>query len=83
MRTAIWIAVIGTATAASWACGAEPEVLRTAGDRPIDVLHLKLELEVDLDAKRVDAVATLDFTALRPVRNLSLDAVELEVESVV
>jgi aminopeptidase N len=58
------------------------EPLRYAADRPIDIEHIRLELKVDVPAKTVDALATLSFSALRPLTGFSLDAVEFEVKSV-
>jgi aminopeptidase N len=59
-----------------------PEPLRSAGDRPIDIAHIRLDLKVDLPKKTVDAVATLDITALRPLTSFALDAVGFEVSAV-
>jgi aminopeptidase N len=59
-----------------------PEPLRTAGDRPFDVRHLRLDLRVDLPGKAVDGVATLDVVAQRRLSVLSLDAVEFTVRKV-
>ncbi len=56
--------------------------LRTAGDRPIDIQNIRLDLKVDLPKKSVDAVATIDFVPLRPLASVDLDAVEFEVKSV-
>ena len=58
------------------------EPLRTAGDRPIDIQHLKLQLAVDLPNKSVDATATLTFTTMRALSSFTLDAVEFEVKKV-
>ncbi|HEX4589738.1 MAG TPA: M1 family aminopeptidase [Gemmataceae bacterium] len=56
--------------------------LRTPADRPVDIKHIRLDLRVDLPKKTVDAVATLSLEALRPLKALSLDAVEFEVKKV-
>jgi aminopeptidase N len=58
------------------------EPLRTAGDRPIDVQHIRLDLRVDLPKKTVDGVATLRVKGLRAVKHISLDAVGFEVKKV-
>ncbi len=58
------------------------EPLRTAGDRPIDIRHLRLDLRVDLPAKTVEARAALHVRALRPLASVALDAAEFEVRSV-
>jgi aminopeptidase N len=59
-----------------------PEVLRTAGDRPIDIQHIRLDLKVDLPKKTIDARAELWVRSLRPVSGISLDAVDFEVQKV-
>jgi aminopeptidase N len=58
------------------------EPLRTAGDRPIDVRHLRLDLTVDLPKKTVDAHATLQVRSLRPLSSFQLDAADFEVQRV-
>ena len=59
-----------------------PEPFRAPADRPVDVKHIRLDLKVDLPNKTVDGVATLTLEALRPLKSLSLDAVEFEVKKV-
>jgi aminopeptidase N len=63
---------------------ATPELtpLRAAEDRPVDVRHLKLELDVDLKAKRIRGTATLDLVLLRPLTTVRLDAVNHQVTAV-
>jgi aminopeptidase N len=58
------------------------EPFRAAGERPIDVKHIKLELKVDLPRKTVDARASLSVRGLRPLSSISLDAVDFEVQHV-
>src|SRR5580698_6400524 len=58
------------------------EPLRTAGDHPVDVRNLRLDLKVDLPGKSVDARATLSFTALRKLESVTLDADRFEVKNV-
>src|SRR5208283_5750141 len=58
------------------------EPLRTAGDRPIDIQHIRLDLKVDLPKKTVDALATLRFRSLRSIASITLDAVDFEVKKV-
>jgi aminopeptidase N len=70
-----------TATAAP-AAAAPVEPLRTAGDRPIDIQHIRLDLKVDLPKKTVDARAALRIRSLRPVRSITLDAVDFEVREI-
>jgi aminopeptidase N len=55
------------------------EPLRTAGDRPIDIQHIRLDLKVDLPRKTVEADALLKIRALRPIASITLDAVDFEV----
>lgn len=59
----------------------DPGPLRTAGDRPVDIRHLRLDLEVDLPAQTVQGRATLTLRPFRPTTSLRLDAVEFEVHS--
>jgi aminopeptidase N len=58
------------------------EPLRTAGDRPIDIKHIKLELAVDLKKRTVEGKATLTFRTMRQLASFELDAVEFEVTAV-
>ncbi|NOT00235.1 MAG: hypothetical protein HOP29_06365 [Phycisphaerales bacterium] len=62
-------------------CWAETP-FQSAADRPLDCLHIKLELNVDLDRKHVEGTATIDVAALRDVNDIVLDAVELETSGV-
>ncbi|MFL5245287.1 MAG: M1 family aminopeptidase [Gemmataceae bacterium] len=61
---------------------AAPEPLRTAGDRPINIEHIRLDLKVDLAKKTVDAKAKLKVHGLRPLNSITLDAVDFEVSKV-
>lgn len=61
---------------------APTEPLRTAADRPVDVQHIRLDFNVDLVNRSVAARATLDLRTLRPIRSLTLDAVDFEVRKV-
>jgi len=58
------------------------ETLRTAASRPVDILHIRLELDVQLRQKSVSGSATIDFTAIHPTRMLSLNAVNHEVSRI-
>lgn len=59
---------------------AAEETLRVAADRQIDVLHIQLELDVDLEGQSVEGTATIDYRAVRPLgRSVTLDAVGLEI----
>jgi aminopeptidase N len=62
------------------ALSAEP--LRTAGERPIDIRNIRLDLKVDLPGKVIDARATLTFRSLRRLTAVGLDAVEFKVHKV-
>ena len=64
------------------ATAAPVEPLRTAGDRPIDVQHIRLDLRVDLPKKTVDAKAAIQFRSLRPISAITLDAGDFEVSKV-
>ena len=55
---------------------------RAAQDRPVDVLHLKLDVELSLEEKRLAGTATIDFAPLRLVKTLTLDAVDHDVSAV-
>jgi aminopeptidase N len=56
--------------------------LRTAGDRPIDISHIRLVLNVDLPKKTVDASAYIDFRTTRAQNGFALDAVGFEIKGV-
>src|SRR5690606_10839021 len=58
------------------------EVYRAAADRSVDILHIKLDLEVFLKEKRIAGSATIDFAPNRPIEVLTLDAVGHEVSTV-
>jgi aminopeptidase N len=60
----------------------DSDVLRTAGDRPLAVRNLRLNLKVDLPAKTVDGRATMDFRTRRRLGSVRLDAVGFEVKQV-
>ncbi len=62
--------------------GDQATPLRTAGDRPVDVRHIKLELAVDLKGRRIVGTATLELTTLRPLSVIRLDAVNHQVDRV-
>jgi len=59
------------------------ETLRVAADRQIDVQHILLELDVDLEGRAVEGTATLFFKPLPGLRRtITLDAVGLEIVDV-
>ncbi len=51
-------------------------------DRPWDLVHLKLELKVDLEKRYVEGLATLDLRATRQADAIQLDAVDLSITEV-
>src|SRR5205809_855476 len=56
---------------------------RYAPDRVVDVEHIKIDVAVDVDARRIDGVCTTTLTPiLGGVKKLELDAVELEIHEV-
>jgi aminopeptidase N len=59
-----------------------PEPFQPGGDRPVDIQHIRLDLNVDLPKKTVDAIAFLRFGTLTPVKTIALDAVGFEVRQV-
>jgi len=56
---------------------------RYAPDRVVDVEHIKLDLRLDVDARRIEGTCATTVTPiLDGVRRLTLDAVELDVHEV-
>ena len=54
-----------------------------APDRHIDITHLKIEVTPDFQSRTLTGTATLDFRPVaEPLRQLRLNAVDLQVESV-
>lgn len=51
-------------------------------DRKVDALHIKLDLNVDLEKKFVDATASIEVAAMRDVSSITLDAIDLGVSKV-
>jgi aminopeptidase N len=62
--------------------GQAVEPLRTAGDRPVDIRHIRLDLRVDLPQKTVDGIASLQVRSLRTLSSIALDAVDFDVKEV-
>jgi aminopeptidase N len=75
----LWLSLMAILAGAGW-CAAEE--FRAAADRPVDVRHIRLELEVSIAEKTVAGLAVLEFAPIRPLRSLTLDAVGHEVEQV-
>ncbi len=55
------------------------ENLRTPKDRAIDVLHIKLDLDVSLKKQQIAGKAVMDFQPNRELSSFKLDAVDLKV----
>ncbi len=55
---------------------------RFAKDRDVDSLHIKLDLNIDLEKKYVKGTATIDIAAMRDVSTITLDAIDLGVSQV-
>jgi len=58
------------------------EPLHFPAERRFDMQHIRLELAVNLEQKRVSAVATLRMTPLEPAVSVRLDAVDLDVRKI-
>ncbi len=51
-------------------------------DQPFDMQHIRLDLDIDLPAERLDATADLSMRVLAPAALVELDAVDFQVRSV-
>jgi aminopeptidase N len=71
-----------SAPTAAAATPAETEPLKTAVDRPADIQHIRLDLDLFLAEKRIAGTATIDLVPLRPLNSVRFDAVGHEVSSV-
>ena len=70
-------------SAAFFAPPDSPDHFKYAPDREVDMLHLALEVTPDFKARTVHGTATLKFRPMvKPVDEIKLDAVDLNVESV-
>ncbi|QDU64622.1 Aminopeptidase N [Planctomycetes bacterium Pan216] len=74
----LWVILVVVGTIV----GEEKTPYRTAADRPIDVKHIRLDLEVFLEDRKIAGDATITFAPLRSVRSVRFDAVDHVVESV-
>ena len=60
-----------------------PSGLHYAPDREVDVLHIALEVTPDFKQRTIEGRATITFRPiLKPVREIKLDAIDLDVHSV-
>ncbi|HEY8209041.1 MAG TPA: peptidase M1, partial [Myxococcaceae bacterium] len=53
-----------------------------AADRPIRAEHVRIQVDLDFDAKSLEGVCTTRVEAVREVKSFTFDAVELEVSRV-
>lgn len=61
---------------------AAEEPFRGAKSQPLDVQNIRLDLDVDLKAREISGSATIDFRPLQSLHNITLDAVDHEVDAV-
>ncbi len=76
---ALWIILAGSGV---FVPVADAAPLRTAGDRPADILHLKLDLNVNIPLERARGTATIRLRALRDLPSVRFDAVDFDVRAV-
>ncbi len=55
---------------------------RFVADRPVHCLHLRLDLDVDVEKKHVEGSARLDLRVLHETSTITLDARDLEITAV-
>ncbi len=79
IRRALIVATLFLSVVLSPAWG---DPIHFAKDRPVDMHHIRLTLNVDLIKKHVDAAASLDMTALRDVTSITLNAVDFNVTQI-
>lgn len=60
----------------------ETATLHYADDRPVHARHLALTFELDFGRRALSGVATHSLTAIRAVKQLDFDAVDLDVQQV-
>lgn len=77
LRAAFTLLLLSTAARSTFA-----DTFRAAEDRPLDMLHIALDLAVDIPAKTVAGTATLQLQALRDVSSIRLNAVDFTVSRV-
>ncbi len=61
---------------------AADETLHFVPSWPLDMQHIRLELDIQLEKRHVDATATLTLTGLEPTRSVTLDAVDFQTHEV-
>ncbi len=71
----VWVVLTGMATT-------DAGELHFPADRPADIVHIKLDLHVNVPDKSVGGTATIDLVALRELRSIRFDAVDFDVTSV-
>ena len=62
--------------------GQTSEAFRAPADRPVDILHIRLDLDVSLKDKSISGSATIHFSPNRDISSFTLDAVDLDVSEV-
>lgn len=60
----------------------ETATLHYAEDRPVIAQHLALELDLDFDKRSLTGVATHALLAVRTLKSVTFDAVDLEIQKV-
>ena len=69
--------------ALAWGAEAAESSRKYAPQRRVDILHIKIDVTPDFSARRVTGVTDITFTPLlKPLRELILDACDLEVEAI-
>lgn len=60
----------------------ETATLHYAEDRPVEAQHLALELELDFEKRSLSGIATHQLESLRALKQLTFDAVDLDIRKV-
>lgn len=55
---------------------------RSAADRPVEMQHIRLELDVSLVEQQITGQAVIDFTPIQQIERLTLDAVNQQIARV-
>ena len=56
--------------------------IHTARERDIDIRHLRLQLNIDMQKETIEGEVHLSFTPLHPLTDFSLDAINLDIQKV-